>query len=114
MKKVKTKKKRNSIENDEFMKWFIPARSEVTKPKLPHEYIFIGKLYKIILNCDKWHKENYSKSIKEYIMQDYLQYLKEEDRENEILEIIKIENYTDKELLEYANKEKIKNLKENN
>ena len=47
-------------------------------------------------------------------MQDYLQYLKEEDRENEILEIIKIENYTDKELLEYANKEKIKNLKENN
>ena len=45
-------------------------------------------------------------------MQDYLQHLKEEDRENEILELIKIENYTDNELLEYANKEKIKNLKE--
>lgn len=55
--KVKTKKKKISIINDEFMKWFIKARFEAMKPKLPHEYT--GKLYSIILNYDKWHKEKY-------------------------------------------------------
>ena len=111
IKKVKTKKKRNSIMNDEFMQWFIKARFETMKPKLPHEYT--GKLYSIILNYDKWHKE-YGKSIREYLMQDYFKHLNEEHREKEILELMKLENYTDEELLEYAKKEKIKNLKENN
>ena len=73
--KVKTKKKRNSIINDEFMKWFIKARFEAMKHKLPHEYT--GKLYSIILNYDKWHKEKHGKSIREYLMQDYLQHLKD-------------------------------------
>ena len=82
------------------------------KPKLPHEYT--GKLYSIILNYDKWHKEKYGKSIREYLMQEYLQYLKEEHREKEILELMKLENYTDEELLEYARAEKIKRLKEKN
>ena len=109
IKKVKTKKKRNSIMNDEFMQWFIKARFEAMKPKLPHEYVFTGKLYQIILNYEKWHKEKYGKTTKEYIMKDYLKYLKEESRENEILEIMKLENFTDEDLLEYANKEKIKN-----
>lgn len=113
IKKVKTKKKRNSIMNDEFMKWFIKARFEAMRPKLPHEYT-TGKLYSIILNYDKWHKEKYGKTIKEYLMQDYLEFLKEEDRENEILELMKLKKYTDEELLEYANKEKIKKLKEIN
>lgn len=112
VKKVKTKKKRNTNKNDEFMKWFIKARFEAMKPKLPHEYIFTGKLYQIILNYDKWHKEKYGNSIKDYLMQDYLQHLKEENRENEILELMELESYTDKELLEYANKEKIKRLEE--
>ena len=110
--KVKTKKKKISIINDEFMKWFIKARFEAMKPKLPHEYT--GKLYSIILNYDKWHKEKYGKSIREYLMQEYLQYLKEEHREKEILELMKLENYTDEELLEYATAEKIKRLKEKN
>ena len=110
--KVKTKKKRNSIINDEFMKWFIKARFEAMKPKLPHEYT--GKLYSIILNYDKWHKEKHDKTTKEYLMQDYLQHLKEENRENEILELMKLKDYKDEELLEYAKKEKIKRLKENN
>ncbi len=114
IKKVKTKKKRNSIINDEFMQWFIKARFEAMKPKLPHEYIFTGKLYQIILNYNKSHKEKYGKTTKEYLMQDYLQYLKDSQKENEILELMKLENYTDEELLEYAKKEKIKNLKENN
>ena len=114
IKKVKTKKKRNSSMNDEFMKWFIKARFEAMKPKLPHEYIFTGKLYQIILNYDKWHKQKYGKTIKEYLMQDYFQHLKESQKENEILELIKLENYTDEELLEYARAEKIKRLKENN
>lgn len=114
IKKVKTKKKRNSIMNDEFMKWFIPARENAMRYKLPHDYIFNGKLYQIILNYDKWHKEKYGKTTKEYLMQDYLQHLKDSHKENEILEFrkLKLENCTDKELLEYANKEKIKNLKE--
>ena len=47
IKKVKTKKKRNSSMNDEFMKWFIKARFEAMKPKLPHEYI---RLYWIMIN----------------------------------------------------------------
>ena len=47
-------------------------------------------------------------------MQDYFQHLKESQKENEILELIKFENYTDEELLEYARAEKIKRLKENN
>lgn len=114
IKKVKTKKKRNSSMNDEFMKWFIKARFEAMKPKLPHEYIFTGKLYQIILNYDKWNKQKYCKSIREYLMQDYLQYLKEENRENEILELMELVNCTDEELLDYAKKEKIKRLKENN
>ena len=114
IKKVKTTKKRNSSMNDEFMKWFIKARFEAMKPKLPHEYIFTGKLYQIILNYDKWHKQKYGKTIKEYLMQDYFQHLKESQKENEILELIKLENYTDEELLEYARAEKIKRLKENN
>ena len=114
IKKVKTKKKRNSIMNDEFMQWFIKARFEAMKPKLPHEYIFTGKLYSIILNYDKWHKEKHDKSIRKYLMQEYLQYLKEEHREKEILELMKLENYTDEELLEYARAEKIKRLKEKN
>ena len=108
IKKVKTKKKRNSSMNDEFMKWFIKARFEAMKPKLPHEYIFTGNLYQIILNYDKWHKEKHGKSIREYLMQEYLQYLKEEHREKEILELMKLENYTDEELLEYARAEKRK------
>ena len=94
------------------MQWFIKARFEAMKPKLPHEYN--GKLYSIILNYDKWHKEKYGKSIREYLMQEYLQYLKEEHREKEILELMKLENYTDEELLEYARAEKIKRLKEKN
>lgn len=112
IKKVKTKKKRNSIMNDEFMKWFIKARFEAMRPKLPHEYI--DKLYSIILNYDKWHKEKYGKTIKEYLMQDYLQHLKDSHKENEILELrkLRLENCSDEDLLEYANKEKIKNLKE--
>ncbi len=113
IKKVKTKKKRNSIMNDEFMQWFIKARFEAMKLKLPHEYIFTGKLYSIILNYDKWHKE-YGKSIREYLMQDYFKHLKEENRENEILELMELVNCTDEELLDYAKKEKIKRLKENN
>lgn len=108
IKKVKTKKKRNSIMNDEFMQWFIKARFEAMKPKLQHEYIFTGKLYSIILNYDKWHKKKHDKTTKEYLMQDYLQYIKDSQKENEILEIMKLENCTDEELLEYANKEKIK------
>ena len=112
IKKVKTKKKRNSSMNDEFMKWFIKARFEAMKPKRPHEYIFTGKLYRIILNYDKWHKEKYGKTTKEYLMQDYLQHLKNELRENEILELMKLENYTDEELLEYAKLEKVKRLEE--
>lgn len=110
IKKVKTKKKRNSIMNDEFMQWFIKARFEAMKPKLPHEYIFTGKLYSIILNYDKWHKEKYGKSIRDYLMKDYFQHLKEENRENEILELMKLKSYTDEELLEYAKKEKIKEI----
>ncbi|WP_297713001.1 hypothetical protein [Clostridium sp.] len=112
--KVKTKKKRNYIMNDEFMNWFIKARFDAMKPKLPHEYIYSGKLYQIILNYDKWHKEKYGKTTKEYIMQDYLQFLKDSQKENEILELMKLKNYTDEELLEYAKKEKIKDLKEIN
>lgn len=111
IKKVKTKKKRNSITNDEFMKWFIKARFEAMKPKLPHEYT-TGELYSIILNYDKWHKEEYAKTTKEYLMQDYLQHLKDSHKENEILELMKLENYTDEELLEYAKIEKTKRLKE--
>ena len=114
IKKVKTKKKRNSIMNDEFRQWFIKARFETMKPKLPHEYIFTGKLYSIILNYDKWHKEKYGKSIRDYLMKDYFQHLKEENRENEILELMELVNCTDEELLDYAKKEKIKGLKENN
>ena len=110
IKKVKTKKKRNSSMNDEFMKWFIKARFEAMKPKLPHEYT--GKLYSIILNYDKWHKQKYGKTTKEYLMQDYLQHLKDSYKENEILELMKLENYTDEELLEYAKIEKTKRLKE--
>ncbi len=112
IKKVKTKKKRNSSMNDEFMKWFIKARFEAMKPKLPHDYIFNGKLYQIILNYDKWHKQKYGKTTKEYLMQDYLQHLKDSHKGNEILELMKLENYTDEELLEYAKTEKTKRLKE--
>lgn len=112
--KVKTKKKRNYIMNDEFMNWFIKARFEAMKPKLPHEYIYSGKLYSIILNYDKWHKEKHGKSIREYLMQEYLQYLKDSQKENEILKLMKLKNCTDEELLEYARAEKIKRLKENN
>lgn len=108
IKKVKTKKKRNSIMNDEFMKWFIPARENAMRYKLPHDYIFNGKLYQFILNYEKWHKKKHDKTTKEYLMQDYLQYIKDSQKENEILEIMKLENCTDEELLEYANKEKIK------
>lgn len=90
--------------NDEFMKWFIKARFEAMRYKLPHDYIFNGKLYQIILNYDKWHKKMYGKTIKEYLMQDYLQYLKDSQKENEILELMKLENCTDEELLEYAKK----------
>ena len=61
IKKVKTKKKRNSSMNDEFMKWFLKARFEAMKPKLPHEYT--GKLYSIILTYDKWHQEKHGKSM---------------------------------------------------
>ena len=111
IKKVKTNKKRNSIMNDEFMQWFIKARFEAMKPKLPHEYVFTGKLYQIILNYEKWHKEKYGKTTKEYIMQDYLKYLKEESRENEILELMELKNYTDEELLEYAKKRENKKFK---
>lgn len=114
IKKVKTKKKRNYSINDEFMKWFIPARENAMRYKLPHDYIFNGKLYQIILNYDRWHKEKHGKSIREYLMQEYLQYLKNELKENEILELMKLENYTNEELLEYARAEKIKRLKENN
>lgn len=114
IKKVKTKKKRNSIMNDEFMQWFIKARFKAMKPKLPHEYIFTGKLYQIILNYEKWHKEKYGKSIREYLMQDYFHHLKEEHREKEILRLMRVVNCTDEELLEYARAEKIKRLKENN
>ncbi|MFR2571659.1 MAG: hypothetical protein ACLS90_08260, partial [Clostridia bacterium] len=110
--KVKTKKKRNSSMNDEFMKWFIKARFEAMRYKLPHDYIFNGKLYQIILNYDKWHKQKYGKTTKEYLMQDYLQHLKDSYKENEILELMKLENYTDEELLEYAKIEKTKRLKE--
>ena len=99
IKKVKTKKKRNSSMNDEFMKWFIKARFEAMRYKLPHDYIFNGKLYQI-------------KTTKEYLMQDYLQHLKDSYKENEILELMKLENYTDEELLEYAKIEKTKRLKE--
>ena len=114
IKKVKTKKKRNSSMNDEFMKWFIKARFEAMRYKLPHDYIFNGKLYQIILNYDKWHKEKYGKSIRDYLMKDYFQHLKEENRENEILELMELVNCTDEELLDYAKKEKIKGLKANN
>lgn len=110
IKKVKTKKKRNSSMNDEFMKWFIKARFEAMRYKLPHD--FNGKLYQIILNYDKWHKQKYGKTTKEYLMQDYLQHLKDSYKENEILELMKLENYTDEELLEYAKIEKTKRLKE--
>ena len=75
-------------------------------------YIFNGKLYQIILNYDKWHKQKYGKTTKEYLMQDYLQHLKDSYKENEILELMKLENYTDEELLEYAKIEKTKRLKE--
>lgn len=112
IKKVKTKKKRNCSINDEFMKWFIKARFEAMKPKLPHEYIFTGKLYQIILNYDKWHKEKYGKSTKEYLMQDYLQFLKDSQKENELVELMQLVTCTDEELLEYAKLEKIKRLKE--
>ncbi len=112
IKKVKTKKKRNSSMNDEFMKWFIKARFEAMRYKLPHDYIFNGKLYQIILNYDKWHKQKYGKTTKEYLMQDYLQHLKDSYKGNEILELMKLENYTDEELLEYAKIEKTKRLKE--
>ena len=112
IKKVKTKKKRNSSMNDEFMKWFIKARFEAMRYKLPHDYIFNGKLYQIILNYDKWHKQKYGKTTKEYLKQDYLQHLKDSYKENEILELMKLENYTDEELLEYAKIEKTKRLKE--
>ena len=112
IKKVKTKKKRNSSMNDEFMKWFIKAIFEAMRYKLPHDYIFNGKLYQIILNYDKWHKQKYGKTTKEYLMQDYLQHLKDSYKENEILELMKLENYTDEELLEYAKIEKTKRLKE--
>ena len=112
IKKVKTKKKRNSSMNDEFMKWFIKARFEAMRYKLPHDYIFNGKLYQIILNYDKWHKQKYGKTTKEYLMQDYLQHLKDSYKENGILELMKLENYTDEELLEYAKIEKTKRLKE--
>ena len=47
-------------------------------------------------------------------MQDYFQHLKESQKENEILELNKLENYTDEELLENARAEKIIRLKENN
>ena len=45
-------------------------------------------------------------------MQDYLQHLKDSQKENEILELMKLNNYKDEELLEYARAEKIKRLKE--
>lgn len=111
IKKVKTKKKRNSIMNDEFMQWFIKARFEAMKPKLPHEYT-TGELYSIILNYDKWHKEKYGKTTKEYLMQDYLQFLKDSQKENELVKLMKLVNCTDEELLEYAKIEKTKRLKE--
>ena len=107
----KIERARKKGKKDEFMKWFIKARFEAMKPKLPHEYT-TGELYSIILNYDKWHKEKYGKTIKEYLMQDYLQHLKNELRENEILELMKLETCTDEDLLEYANKEKLKSLKE--
>lgn len=113
IKKVKTKKKRKASMNDEFMKWFIKARFEAMKPKLPHEYT-TGELYSIILNYYKWHKEKYGKTIKEYLMQDYLQHLKDSHKENEILELMKVKDYKDEDLLEYARAEKIKKLKEIN
>ena len=109
----KIERARKKVKKDEFMKWFIEARFEAMKPKLPHEYT-TGELYSIILNYDKWHKEKYGKTTKEYLMQDYLQHLKDSQKENEILELMKLKSYTDEELLEYAKKEKIKNLKENN
>ena len=109
----KIERARKKGKKDEFMKWFIEARFEAMKPKLPHEYT-TGELYSIILNYDKWHKEKYGKITKEYLMQDYLQHLKDSQKENEILELMKLKSYTDEELLEYAKKEKIKNLKENN
>ena len=112
MTRKKIERARKKGKKDEFMKWFIPAREKAMRYKLPHEYT--GKLYSIILNYDKWHKEKHGKSIREYLMQEYLQYLKEEHREKEILELMKLENYTDEELLEYARAEKIKRLKEKN
>ncbi len=111
MTRKKIERARKKGKKDEFMKWFIPARENAMRYKLPHEYIV--KLYSIILNYDKWHKE-YGKSIREYLMQDYLQHLKDSQKENEILELMKLKSYTDEGLLEYAKKEKIKNLKENN
>lgn len=111
MTRKKIERARKKGKKDEFMKWFIPARENAMRYKLPHEYT--GKLYSIILNYDKWHKE-YGKSIREYLMQEYFQYLKEEHREKEILELMKLKNHTDEELLEYARAEKIKRLKENN
>lgn len=72
MTRKKIERARKKGKKDEFMKWFIPARENTMKTKLPHEYIFTGKLYQIILNYEKWHKEKYGKGIREYIMQDYL------------------------------------------
>lgn len=112
MTRKKIERARKKGKKDEFMKWFIPAREKAMRYKLPHEYT--DKLYSIILNYDKWHKEKHDKTTKEYLMQDYLQHLKEENRENEILELMELVNCTDEELLDYAKKEKIKRLKENN
>lgn len=107
----KIERARKKGKKDEFMKWFIEARFEAMKPKLPHEYT-TGELYSIILNYDKWHKKKHDKTTKEYLMQDYLQHLKNSHKGNEILELMKLENYTDEELLEYAKLEKIKRLEE--
>lgn len=109
MTRKKIERARKKGKKDEFMKWFIPARENAMRYKLPHEYT--GKLYSIILNYDKWHKEKYGKTTKEYLMQDYLQHLKDSQKENEILELMKLNNYKDEELLEYARAEKIKRLK---
>lgn len=110
MTRKKIERARKKGKKDEFMKWFIPAREKAMRYKLPHEYT--DKLYSIILNYDKWHKEKYGKTTKEYLMQDYLQFLKDSQKENELVKLMKLVNCTDEELLEYAKIEKTKRLKE--
>lgn len=102
-KKINRGRVNRGMHQDKFMKWFIPASQNAKRTKLPHEYL--SGIYSIIRNYNKWNKKRHGKSIREYLSTDVLQYLKDNEEVNRVLELEELleTHTTDEELLGRAN-----------